>query len=936
MNIFQKLLFLFVSVYSFHSIDIRAEEDINEKIKSKLKKNSYGGFSESFDYSVSKEATIDNVNNILKLGGDADSRVFLKSKIRPLSLLSNTATIDLNNNTIMASAEEKTDKKTGKRIRSRVEVKINNDRVLFADKFTYNFSSQNGFVNDALFLYKDYVIRCQKARMDYDGTFYGENVFFTTCKYAYPSWGFTIKNAVYNKSFILGKGVGFMFLGKKINIPFPFIYFFPAKEKTGFVYPTGIWFDTFQGLYFDPGFYFYFGECADLLIRLKWYSSGSSELSVRHRYIKQGSYEGNVFFTYNFYRRDSYSTDVPNGKRSSLESYFLQWDNSSHFKFYTNKVRLSLYSNDVYSQHQKAEFSLRHSFLMIPFISKIPLSHGYNKNFKTKVETWDFLDTSLSHSFSFLSIFDFNPSLHFKSRSSNEEVDVYVRDENDFDFDDTDDAEDEDDEEEHVFYGPQNRKKKVNISKFYSASWKDYFNKDYWMMVWKQTNSGGSINLPLYIDVRELKWLKISSSLNYNAKLYGSFLEKGKDGKYVLHDLFQTNKKLAFIHDFNFLLKATISSPEFSFSYDPGDVVSSFVSIPVSFSYSPSSESMHDIKKFPASIVNKFKFFEVKKPYVDEGEDQVSIFSHSVLGNVNNCQEGKLKFGFKFRSYYNGESREKIFSFSVSGGYDFLADDKKTFKWQNINIKIDAPFLLGFNYETSINLYEYALIEKIKQLQIVDKNNINPVSKGINIIEDNNIANFAANKENNDIGANNAENKDVKKYRRTGKLFWDHSNADSFFKRKNFLFHRFGFNLPISQLASKHPLRDSDGYSRFNILNNFYFVFSYNFTYAYNPVYDKQLISHSWNLKLKGKLTKKWEFFFVLGLREKNDKPLECVNSYCGIRRVLCDCWMIYICISYGKNNMSKKKDFRCMISLRPLDDNISIFEQTRVFNVGV
>ena len=280
------------------------------------------------------------------------------------------------------------DKKKGKRIRSRVEVKINNDRVLFADKFTYNFSSQNGFVNDALFLYKDYVIRCQKARMDYDGTFYGENVFFTTCKYAYPSWGFTIKNAVYNKSFILGKGVGFMFLGKKINIPIPFIYFFPAKEKTGFVYPTGIWFDTFHGLYFDPGFYFYFGECADLLIRLKWYTSGSSELSVRHRYIKNGSYEGNVFFIYNFVRLDPYSTDTSSSKRSPLESYFLQWDNSSHLKFYTNKVRLSLYSDDLHSQNQKAEFSMNHSFLRIPFFSSIPLSHGYNKNFKTKLETW--------------------------------------------------------------------------------------------------------------------------------------------------------------------------------------------------------------------------------------------------------------------------------------------------------------------------------------------------------------------------------------------------------------------------------------------------------------------------------------------------------------------------------------------------------------------
>ena len=934
MNIFQKLLFLFVSVYISHSIDIRAEEDINEKIKSKLKKNSYGGFSESFDYSVSKDATIDNVNNILKLGGDADSRVFLKSKIRPLSLLSNTATIDLNNNTIMASAEEKTDKKTGKRIRSRVEVKINNDRVLFADKFTYNFSSQNGFVNDALFLYKDYVIRCQKARMDYDGTFYGENVFFTTCKYAYPSWGFTIKNAVYNKSFILGKGVGFMFLGKKLNIPIPFIYFFPAKEKTGFVYPTGIWFDTFHGLYFDPGFYFYFGECADLLIRLKWYTSGSSELSVRHRYIKNGSYEGNVFFIYNFVRLDPYSTDTSSSKRSPLESYFLQWDNSSHRKFYKNKGRLSLYSDDLHSQNQKAEFSMNHSFLRIPFFSSIPLSHGYNKNFKTKLETWDIIDTFLSHSFSFLSIFDFNPSLRFKSRSSNEDVDVYVRDENDFDFDDADDAEDEDDGgEELVFYGPQNRKKKVDISKFYSDSWKDYFKEDYWMKVWEQRNSGADINLPLCIDVRDLKWIRIYSSLIYNAKLYGSFLAKGEDGKYVLHDLLKTNKKLAFIHDFNSLLNATISSPEFSFSYNAGEVVS-FVSIPVSFSYSPSSEFMHDTNRFPASIVSKFRFFEVKKPYEDEGQDQVSIFSHSVLGNVNNCQEGKLKFGFNFRSYYNGESRDKIFSFSVSGGYDFLADDKKTFKWQNINIKIDAPFFLGFNYETSINLYEYAPLEKIKESQIVDKNNINQVSNAIKINEDNNIANIAANNEDNEFDANNAGNKNVKKYRRTGKLFWDHSNEG--FKKKNFLFHRFGFNLPISQLASKHPLRDSDGYSRFNILNNFYFVFSYNFTYAYNPVYDKQLVSHSCNLRLNGKLTKKWEFFSNLSLRKKNDKPLECVNSYFGIRRALCDCWMIYICISYDKNNMSKKKDFRCMISLRPLDDNISIFEQRRVFNVGV
>lgn len=934
MNIFQKILFLFVLVYSFHSIVILAEEDINEKIKSKLKEDSCGGFSESFDYSVSKDATIDNVNNILKMGGDADSRVFLKSKIRPLSLLSNTATIDLNNNTIMASGEEKIDKKTGKRIRSRVEVRINNDRVLFADKFTYNFSSQNGFVNDALFLYKDYVIRCQKARMDYDGTFYGENVFFTTCKYVYPSWGFTIKKAVYNKNFILGKGISFMFLGKELSLPFPFIYFFPVKEKTGFVYPTGIWFDTSLGLYFDPGFYFYFGECADLLIRFKWYSSGSSELTVRHRYIKQGYYDGTVLFAYTFARNEHYSTDVSNGRRPSFESYFLQWKNSSHFKFYANKLSLSLYYDDIHSQNQKAEFLLEHGFENIPFLPKIPLTHGYSKNFNTKVETWEFLDTSLSHSFKILRIVDLNTSLRFKSRSSNEDIDVYVRDENDFDFDDDDKGEDEDDGgEELVFYGPQNRKKKVNISKFYSASWKDYFNKDYWMKVWEQTNSGVSISFPFYICVSQLKWLKLSSSSFYNVKIYGSFLKEEKKKKYVPFYFFQREKKLAFIHDFNSLLKATIVSPEFSCGYNLADVVS-FFSIPISFSYSPSSEFMHDVNKFPASIVSKVKFLDVKKPYVDDGDDQVSIFSHAVLGNVNNCQEGKLKFGFNFYSYYKGESKDEIFSFSIYGGYDFLADNKKTFKWQNINISIDVPSLLGFNYETSINLYKYVKIDEVKELQIVNKNNINPLSNENSNIENNIIE---VNNNNIDINyANNDENKNVKKYRRTGNLFWDPNTAVPFFKKKNFLFHRFGFNLPLSQWASKHHLRDSDGYSCFHILNSFFLTFSYNFTYAYNPVYDKQLVSHFWNLKFKGKLTKKWEIFSNLSLRKKNDKPLEYVNSYLGIRRVLCDCWMIYIYISYDKNSMFKKKEFRCIISLRPLDDNISIFEQRRTFNVGV
>ena len=926
MNIFERLLFLFVLVYSFHSIDIRAEKDINEEIKSKLKKDSYGSFSESFDYSVSKDGAIDNVNNILKLGGDADSRVFLKSKIRPLSLLSNAATIDLNNKTITASSAEKIDKKTGKRVRTRVEVKINNDRVLFADKFTYNLSSQNGFVNDALFLYKDYVIRCQKARMDYDGTFYGENVFFTTCKYVYPSWGFTIKNAVYNKSFILGKGIGFMFLGKEISIPIPFIYFFPANEKTGFVYPTGIWFDTSLGLYFDPGFYFYFGECADLLIRVKWYSSGTSTWEVRHRYIKQGSYEGSIFFAYAFNRNEHYFTDTSSSKRPSFESYFLQWKNSSNLKFYKNKLNLSLSYEEMHSQNQKAEFSLHHSFLRIPFISKIPLSHGYNKNFKNKLETWDLLETSFSHRFNFLSIFTFYPSLYFKSRSSNEDVDVYVRDENDFDFDD--DAEDEDDGgEELVFYGPQNRKKKVNISKFYSASWKDYFTKDYWMKVWKQTSSGADINLPFYIDVRELKWIKLSSSLNYNAKLYGSFL-KEEGGEYVLQDLFQT-KKLAFIHDFISSLEASIISPDFYFNYNRSAIVSSFV-IPVSFSFSPSSEFMHDSKNFPACIISKIPFFAVMQPYVNKKDDQVvSIFSNSFLGSVKNCKSGKLNFGFNFDSYFKGEGMQKFIFFSISGGYDFLADNKKTFKWQNIDINIDVPLFFGFEYKTSINLYEYA---SNKELQIVNKQD----SNGNNIIEDNSIANIAANNGNNDIDANNAENKNVNKYRKIGNLFWDHRNAVPFFKKKNFLFHRFRFSFPISHRVSKNSLRDSGGYSRFYILNNFDFVISYAFAYAYNPVYDRDVVSHYCKLKINGKLTKKWEFFFNLSLRKKNNKPFECANSYFGIRRVLCDCWMIYIYISYDKNNMSKKKDFRCMISLRPLDDNISIFEQTRTFNVGV
>ena len=755
----------------------------------------------------------------------------------------------------------------------RVLVTFDNKKI-FADKVYYCVDSARGIADNALYVQDKLIMRAEWLKKDFDDTIYAKNIFLTTCNATKPHYGFIANRTILKGHKVFLQGANIMFLGVRVPIPFSFIYLIPQERKSGFTYPSSLnWSE--QGFYIkDLGYYWYFNDCRDLHITTTLYlGSFAIGMSAKHNYVIRDSYSGSIDFTYNatpLYKRTLFYRQI----------YQNNWTLSWHHKLLNSKtwnfnidvnLRGESCDDDMYDQNEKegsSSASINISRTKLFNIISFNLQGRYNKNFKSKIEDLTLPNLSLTtDTISFLKYFSTRVSFYGLAKITNKKIDYEVRDDHDVQMKDDEQI---DNLLPSVF----------DIKKLH-----------------KNMTPGFHINAPINFDIEPLKGLKLKINAEGNAKAYNSIyntntmeIDKRWDRWYLIYD-FKIEGSLS-----TTLTSNKISFDEFSrINILHIKEIFHTLSPLLRFSYSPEARNINYINC-----------------YTEIDGKEINIFAHTPFGNINNHKSATLSFSANGSLDTNindkGTIRKNnIFSYSFSGGYDFL--NSKQNYWKDIYCDISTKiYKINISYSMSFDLYHYTPIAG------ADVNN---------------------------------NNNNEKKYNRSADYFWRHLNNTSFIKKfwdsqrlKSAVKISFPLITPKATEKKEDNVKNINFESNNNIPDYAEFVFwtklnaniSYRYDYTFNPIRFKKDITHTVVFDISSSLSKTWTFNtdIVYDINKNQIKSFSFKTS-----RPL-HCWNFSANIEMRRN---KKNHFTLAytVSLQPRDTILRVLGQQRAdtYDIG-
>jgi len=944
------IFFLIVILNCFYCCLAKSNDnkssDYTQDIKDIIQNNSNSRFNDTCNYYADHTGEINTGEHIITLDGNANIRL----KNSNINLRAEKMNINFSKGIVEANKNGNGKYNLfGRRVRLDLT-----DKTLFADELKYCYDSLIGIAKNVLFVSNNIIMRARKLKKHFNDRIDIKDALLTTCKHRHPKWGFFIEKGTYYKDLIIADKVRFMFGDKIFPIPFPFIYKIPVKKQSGFVYPTSITYDSNYGFTVDPGFYWYINECADVLVRFQFWTSGNIKIDLKNNYYVKNEHNSKLEINLNSNLEYFYYYILPNENPTYNNSFNITYHyDTLQSKIYTFKSDVNfLYSDAKQNEkYQQAHVGLYHNFVPFLCFNGISLFNIYNKNFKTGEEGFDVIDLLVPIKDITLGPLKIGSSLQYKMSSSNKECDYILTDENDELYKNTSmniagkynpgypkDLYDRDYEEEEDDDGEE--KKGINKDKLSSKNWKDYFTKQYWSNVWDNLQTGLYVPIDISSETIKVKdFLELNLFAKYDMKLYTSILEdKDNNGKYLPKFIYADgNYSPYLLHMFHLGVNAKLKK-SITISKNHIDNV-----LNLSFTYNPSSDDMQADNLF-AKLVKKIPFLRLEKAYVENNTGKtVDLFAHTIFGNMTKSSQLVLAWNWNCNIF-------NFVSFNVSSGCDFFANYKDTFPLKNINIKFK---LAGYDiYEVTLNPYKYEKIDKSENINInnniinnnndnINNNEINDnIPENNNNIDNLNNENININNNNNNINNNNDninnneindnipennnninnlnneninnlnnnaiplsnKNKEVPKFKKTKDI-----DFSVLFQKLSFPFLSFS---DIS-ICKKYKLQ----------MNSILEIIEKR-----NPVYDKSNIQGVIVSTLVGKISASTILSCRMQIDIMKSKYPKIKNIIFAIVSQICDCWKLTIQITLLNSNMTGSNFF--IIKIQPNDQNINMLEK--------
>lgn len=829
--------------------------DLSELLKKNILSNKSDiSFDTFIKYSADKKTQSEVDSNVFILEGNA--------KVEVANTTLNAETIKLTAKKDYNIVEGFGNPTKNKYFDPRVLVVFDNKKI-YADEVKYCVDSARGIASNALYMQDKLIMRAQFLKKDFDDTIYAKNTFLTTCNVLKPHFGFTAKKAILKGHKFFLHGANLMLLGVRVPIPFSFMYLIPQERKSGFTYPSGAnWSDS--GFYMkDFGYYWYINDCRDLHITGTLYlGSLQFGFSARHNYIVRNSYSGSINYTYNaspIYKK------MYGGSNFFRNNWAFTWQHKTlHTKLWSFSIDINLRGSGRDDNHSEEKderttnssisFS-RQKFLKI---FSLNCNVNYEKNFKTKVENVTLPNISLStETFNFFKVCSTSFSLDFLMKSTNKKISHNVREENDIE-----------------------REEEIQVEENIS------FSMNNWKNIIKNIFPGLKFEIPLNINFKLFKGIKIGINAHYTGKVYNSIYNTNNK------EIKKSWKKYYYIHSFSVGGSIGTTFKSKSLKFDEFSKTNIFHVKELLHSFSPSINFSFNPE------ANKINFI---KCYIDNKNERVDLFAHTVFGNVNGYKSARVDFSangsWNIKINDEGNIRTiNLFTYNASIGYDFL-DHNKNY-WKNINLGLSTKiWKISISTNASFDLYKYTQ---------------NP--------------------------------KDTNKNKRTHDFWWAHRANDPRWYQEIWDEQRLESSVSISiPLLTPQKSKKEDkiidikknvsetilpDYAKMVLWEELSMSLSYHYDYSYNPVQKKRDITHNCSINYSSKLSKSWDFNGNLVFNiEKMQVGSLGFNAKCDLH-----CWSLSMDFTIGRNN-ENHWNFSYNISLTPRDSILSTLGQNRSDN---
>jgi hypothetical protein len=173
------------------------------------------------------------------------------------------------------------------------------DIKYIAEEIRYNFESKRGTARRLFTKLEETIIRCRKAKVDVEDTYYADRIRFTSCNLSNPHYFVKVRNV----KFVKGKRVTsgpfqFYFDGVPTILGFFYgLFYMPTPKVSGVIRPQ-IGEDGEKGFFLkEGGYYFYFNDYIDLALKGTIYSKGHAAFMATSRYKKRYGYNGSLGYS---------------------------------------------------------------------------------------------------------------------------------------------------------------------------------------------------------------------------------------------------------------------------------------------------------------------------------------------------------------------------------------------------------------------------------------------------------------------------------------------------------------------------------------------------------------------------------------------------------------------------------------------------------------
>ncbi len=569
-----------------------------------------------------------------------------------------------------------------------------------SNEITYNLKTQKGFIRHVVTQQGEgYIISEKTKKMEGDEMMMADGKYTTCDNHDHPHFYLALTKAKVKPKGYIATGPAYLVVGDvPLPLAIPFGFFpFTDKYSSGLIMPT-FGDDYSRGLYLRGlGYYFAINDYIDLQVKGDIYTKGTWSISAQTNYIWRYHFRGNLNFEY---RKDVIGErGMPD--YSAHSNLAIRWSHTQDqkanpYSSFSASVDFSTSGynrsniNSYYNVQQNSENTKSSSITYTQRFPNAPLtitaSASIQQRTKDSTLTLSLPDISISMS----NIHPFKRKKALGKEKWYEKIQLSYR---------------------------GNIKNSITCKE-------NYFLHSNFVRDWK---NGVSHSIPINASFTLFKYITITPSINYNEKWVFQRIDQSWDNERSEVHRDTTN---GFYRLWDVSGSLNVSTKFYAF-YIPirklfGDKVDRFrhvITPNISFSYRP------DFTNIQKKTLGTHYYDTYERPYLDKTTGDTlyetvhyNRFQGALYSPPSQGSNGSLSFSLgnnlemKIRNDKDTTGKEpyKVISlidnFSISGGYNFLAD---SMRWNlfsvNLRIKLPKPLNYTINLSGNFDPYMYEL-----------------------------------------------------------------------------------------------------------------------------------------------------------------------------------------------------------------------------------